>query len=267
MTQMGVILGTAAYMAPEQARGKVVDRRADIWAFGCVLFEMLTGRSAFEGDSMTEVLGAVVLKEPDWTLLPSPTPARVRELLLRCLEKDPKRRLRDIGDAVYELNAVAGPVAAQPYGRNATRLDGCRSLSALGAVVASLASVGLKSLKPDATDPPEVSVSGLAPLLFDRFQSLTLRPDGGAHAFRGRGEEVSSDIYIRDFDSLEFRALAGTEGGRMPFLSPDGEWVGIFLGQLAQEGSPVRRTSADDCRGARAGRWYLAGRRNDRVRG
>ena len=114
MTGMGVILGTAAYMSPEQAKGKTVDKRADIWAFGVVLYEMLAGRTAFAGESMTEVLGAVVLKDPDWTLLPPATPSRVRDLLRRCLEKDPKRRLRDIADAAYELNAVDGPAAPQP---------------------------------------------------------------------------------------------------------------------------------------------------------
>src|SRR5439155_5592581 len=99
MTGVGVLLGTAAYMAPEQARGKAVDKRADIWAFGCVLFEMLTGASPFAGDEVTDVLIAALSKEPDWRRLPASTPARLRELLVRCIEKDPRKRLRDIGDA------------------------------------------------------------------------------------------------------------------------------------------------------------------------
>ena len=99
----GMILGTAAYMAPEQARGKTVDKRADIWAFGLVLYEMLVGRTAFAGDTISDVLAAVLTREPDWTALPATTPASIKRLLARCLEKDPKRRLRDIGDARLEI--------------------------------------------------------------------------------------------------------------------------------------------------------------------
>src|SRR5262245_39046375 len=99
MTQAGVILGTAAYMSPEQARGRTIDKRSDIWAFGLVLYEMLTGRAVFAGDTITDVLAAIVTREPDWTALPATTPATIRRLLARCLEKDPKRRLRDIGEA------------------------------------------------------------------------------------------------------------------------------------------------------------------------
>src|SRR5215469_2319732 len=105
-TQAGVLLGTAAYMSPEQAKGKPVDRRADIWAFGCVLYEMLTGKMAFRGDTVTETLAAVLSNEPDWSLLPAATPMRVRVLLQRCLQKDPKQRLRDIGDARISLDEV-----------------------------------------------------------------------------------------------------------------------------------------------------------------
>ena len=103
MTAMGMILGTAAYMAPEQARGRLVDKRADIWAFGLVLYEMLAGRAAFAGDTITDILASVVTREPDWTALPATTPASIRRLLTRCVEKDPTRRLRDIGDARLEI--------------------------------------------------------------------------------------------------------------------------------------------------------------------
>jgi serine/threonine protein kinase len=128
-TQADVILGTADYMAPEQAKGQAVDRRADIWAFGCVVFELLTGRPCFAGESVTEVLAAVLTREPDWAALPKTTPDSMRRLLRRCLEKDPKRRLRDIGDARLELRRApsllnhpcrrprAGPVL--PDGRSA----------------------------------------------------------------------------------------------------------------------------------------------------
>jgi serine/threonine protein kinase len=109
-THAGIILGTAAYMSPEQAKGKAVDRRADIWAFGCVLYEMLAGRPAFEGETSTDVLAAVLMKEPDWSALPATTPHRVRGLLQRCLTKDPRQRLRDIGEARVAIDrAASGP--------------------------------------------------------------------------------------------------------------------------------------------------------------
>ena len=106
MTHAGIILGTAAYMSPEQARGKTVDRRADIWAFGVVLFEMVTGRRAFEGDDIAITLAAVMMKEPDWRALPTPTPVALRRLLTRCLKKDPKARMRDIGDARLQIEEL-----------------------------------------------------------------------------------------------------------------------------------------------------------------
>ena len=112
-TRDGVILGTAAYMSPEQARGKPVDKRTDIWAFGCVLFEMLTGRRAFPGETVSDIIGAILHSEPAWDLLPESTAPRLRELLKRCLEKDVRLRLRDIGDARYDLNARA-EIAVQP---------------------------------------------------------------------------------------------------------------------------------------------------------
>ena len=110
-TEMGMILGTAAYMAPEQARGRSVDKRADIWAFGVVLFEMLTGRQLFTGETVSDTLAAVLRQEIDWTTLPNDTPARVRQLLRRCLDRDPKQRLRDIGEATIALDAPDDPPA------------------------------------------------------------------------------------------------------------------------------------------------------------
>src|SRR5579862_4298096 len=113
-TQAGVLLGTAAYMSPEQAKGKSVDRRADIWAFGCVLYEMLTGKMAFPGETVTDTLAAVIRADPDWSQLPGETPARVGVLLQRCLQKDPKQRLRDIGDARINLDEVLSG-APEPF--------------------------------------------------------------------------------------------------------------------------------------------------------
>ena len=112
-TQAGFIIGTAAYMSPEQAKGKPVDRRADIWAFGCVFYEMLTGKVAFGGETVTDILAAVVRAEPDWSQLPAGTPLRARVLLQRCLQKDPKQRLRDIGDARISLDEIISGAALE----------------------------------------------------------------------------------------------------------------------------------------------------------
>ena len=120
LTMGGAILGTAAYMAPEQARGKAVDKRADIWAFGLVLYEMLTGRAAFAGDTVTDIIAALVSRDPDWTALPAATPPSIRGLLRRCAEKDPKRRLRDIGDARLEIDHAIAPGSGERTAREST---------------------------------------------------------------------------------------------------------------------------------------------------
>jgi len=159
-TLAGVLLGTAAYMSPEQAKGKAVDRRADIWAFGCVLYEMLTGQMAFRGESVTETLAAVIRAEPDWSQLPAATPIRVRVLLQRCLQKDPKQRLRDIGDARISLDEVlAGApepsaVAATPTSASIGRRAVVLSLGTL-LLGAAIASLGPWILKPGLTPPPQ----------------------------------------------------------------------------------------------------------------
>jgi len=152
MTAMGMILGTAAYMAPEQARGRLVDKRADIWAFGLVLYEMLTGRAAFAGDTITDILAAVVTREPDWAALPATTPASIRRMLTRCFEKDPKRRLRDIGDARLEIEeTIARGPAAEPTGASVAgpqRKTGARRRQTLAwtAVGVALAAIGIAAL-------------------------------------------------------------------------------------------------------------------------
>ena len=156
-TQAGVILGTAAYMSPEQARGQAVDKRADIWAFGCVVYEMITGRPVFARDTVTDTIAAVVTTEPDWTRLPASTPAVLRRLLRRCLEKDPKRRLRDIADARLDIEeALAGetvlPGATQPRKRS---FAGVGSGLVIGGAIAAIAVFSLVRRSQPA--PPEYS--------------------------------------------------------------------------------------------------------------
>ncbi|TAK17980.1 MAG: serine/threonine protein kinase [Acidobacteria bacterium] len=229
-TQMGMIIGTAAYMAPEQAKGRPVDRRADIWAFGAVLFEMLTGRQAFAGDSITEILGAVVLKEPDWSTLPAATPLRLRGLLQRCLEKDPRRRQRDIGDARLELDAIAAGATLAESAAPATAAKTRRpSLPAMAAGALAIAAVGLAAgwaLAPDSTGgssvPTRFIVSG------PDAKSPTapqLTPDGRTLVFAAKNQ-----LFRRDLGAFDARPMPGTDGAKMPLISPDGRWVAFFAG-------------------------------------
>ena len=243
MTQAGMILGTAAYMSPEQARGKPVDKRADIWAFGAVLYEMLTGKRAFEEEEISDVFVAVLSKEPDWTAL---TPhATVSFVLHRCLEKDPRRRLRDIGEArlalegafetgapqVTESMATPQPAAWQRALMPATALI-------IGGVVAGAAVWLVTSPAAPTLVRTEVTTSGDAALRIDGIQrNLAITRDGSRIVYRGQGQ-----LLVRALDQLEPTALTGLDDVRGPFVSPDGEWVGFIdrlsLKKVAITGGP-----------------------------
>ena len=253
-TQAGLILGTAAYMSPEQARGKSVDKRADIWAFGCVLFEMLTGRRAFDGDDISTTLAAVLKTDPDWSALPLATPPGVRRLLGRCLDKDPKDRLRDIGEARVAINYVlAGSVEESAPSTTVRRTP--RWHRAMPAVI-STASVGLVAgvawtLKPV----PPVSVVRF-PIVLPADQQIALTapqialaPDGTRVAYVARAR-----LYVRALNEMDARPLTdAAQGPRGPFFSPDGQWIGfhsITEGALKKVavtgGAPVTICKAED---------------------
>ena len=236
-TQAGVLLGTAAYMSPEQAKGKPVDRRADIWAFGCVLYEMLTGQMAFNGETVTDTLAAVIKEEPDCSQLPAGMPMRVRVLLQRCLQKDPKQRLRDIGDARISIEEVlAGApepssVAATPI---SAPLRGWRMLMA--GIVALLLVVVVTALvvwnlKPSPLRPITRTVIALPPgqqlAGLENGPAVALSPDGTHLAYVAR-QGSAPQLYLRAMNSLEAKPVAGTEGATEPFFSPDGQWLGFF---------------------------------------
>jgi len=234
-TQQGVLLGTAAYMSPEQAKAKSVDRRADIWSFGCVLYEMLTGKVAFPGESVTDTLAGVIRGEPDWSQLPSATPMRVRVLLQRCLQKDPKQRLRDIGDARISLDEVlAGApevapslAAAMPtWPRLLSTAAACILAAVIGgAVVWNLKPSGLPTRSQAITRLAVTLPSGEEPLV--TIPSVALSPDGTKLVYvAARGGFLQ--LYLRSMNSLEGNAIRGTEGALAPFFSPDGQWVGFF---------------------------------------
>ena len=249
MTTVGTILGTVAYMSPEQARGQPVDKRADIWAVGAVLYEMLAGRRAFEGESVSDVSAAVLTKDPDYTALPAGSPV---ELLHRCLEKDPKRRLRDIGDASFEPQTTIVPASAR------RRLWREPVFVALTLLLAA-SSVGAffvwnRGQAGDAT------VARLViPLLPGR--ELTDYPaisaDGQTIAYTAKSTGGESQLYLRSLNSFEARLVPGSNGAMGPFFSPDGSEIGFnAYGQLwkaaATGGSPVKIADANEALG---GAW------------
>ena len=237
-TNAGVILGTAAYMSPEQARAKPVDRRTDIWAFGCVLFEMLTGRQAFAGETITDVLSAITRDEPDWTALPADTPPHIRTLLRRCLQKDPQKRLPHIGIARIEIDE--GPPAGVPaVAQGFSPAEPVRkSRAMLPWIVAAVLGVALIAVIARwapwraAVRPPLVRVSAEigvdASLANDLGASVALSSDGTLLAFVARKGAGGTQLYLRHVDRLDATVLTGADNAEFPFFSPDGRWIAFF---------------------------------------
>jgi len=246
-TAAGLILGTAAYMSPEQARGKAVDKRADIWAFGVVLFEMLTGRRLFDGETVSDVLAAVLTRHPDYASLPASTPASVRGLAQRCLERDPKLRLRDVGEATIALGKAtsqAEPTAVAVPARGWT----ARGVAAVLAVALAAGGAGAlvaRAFLPQTVVSPVVRLTYAPPIGTaltpgaTNLRALALSPDGARLAY------VAFDrIYVRPLDSLEAVLVPETSGGSNPFFSPDGTWLGFSAGGSLRKvnlggGSPI----------------------------
>jgi Tol biopolymer transport system component len=233
MTRLGMILGTAAYMSPEQAKGRPADTRSDVWAFGCVLYEMLTGRRAFQGDDMSDTLAFVLTKEPDWNALPPATPPAIRRLIRRSLVKDRKRRLADIADARIEIDDAASEPGvgeqrasladAQPFAgrRLAVWVGGLLAAAAIGAA-ATLAV--LRSAAPD--NAPEMRVDIVTPQAPEPM-SFALSPDGRWLAFVAETDGYSR-LWVRRLGEPTARVLPGTEGALQPFWSPDNRSIGFF---------------------------------------
>jgi serine/threonine-protein kinase len=232
---MGVILGTAAYMAPEQAKGKAVDRRADIWGFGCVLFEMLSGQPPFRAETVSETLAEVIKSEPRWDALPAEVPARVVTVLRRCLEKEPARRVRDIGDVRLALEgAFDAPVGTQDAGVSVAPLVPFWRRAVVPVVTlfagAVIAGGGLWTLS--RPEPPRVtrltiSTPSTAALSVDGvLRDLAISPDGARLVYVGAN---GTQLFVRALDALDPVAIA-KGAPRGPFVSPDGQWVGFFEG-------------------------------------
>ena len=261
-TQAGVLLGTAAYMSPEQAKGKAVDRRADIWAFGCVLYEMLTGKVVFRGETVTDTLAAVIKEEPDWSQLPATTPIQVRVLLQRCLQKDLKQRLQAIGEARISLDGVlsgapldSSPVSLSAVAARRERLAWVVALvMTLLAVTASIVALVWRSTsRPPAS--PEVRLQIVTPT--SSGGEVLLSPDGRQIAY---GSTSGPGLWLRPLDSEVAKLLADTAGGAW-FWSPDSQSIGFFASQKLKRidvASGTVRTLAD-APTPRGGTWNADG--------
>ncbi len=257
MTEAGVIFGTAAYMSPEQARGGTVDKRADIWAFGVVLFEMLTGKRLFTGETVSDTLAAVLRQEIDWKALPASTPPGLRRLLERCLDRDSKKRLRDIGEARVALELpLDTPDAVRAS-------SGVRVLPWVIALCATIAAIALWApWRPEPQPAPplrlsaELGVEGSLSINFG--PAAILSPDGRLLAFvANQGTEGRPLLYLRRLGELDAAPLSGTEGARDPFFSPDSEWIAFFadgkLKKVSVSGGAV--VTLCDAPNDRGGTW------------
>jgi eukaryotic-like serine/threonine-protein kinase len=285
MTMAGVILGTAAYMSPEQARGKAADKRADIWAFGCVLYEMLTGRRVFDGDEVSDTLAFVLTKDPEWSALPAATPAAILRLLHRCLVKDRSARLPDIGSARLDIDDARTEPPATATAAPAAELTGARTRRAITLVAATVSAAALSSLvvwsvlrtSRPAQPVTRVSVDiSPAERLLSGYEfdlslaqgrptrtAMTFSPDGRSLVFSAE-REGRVQLYQRRLDQLQATAIVGTEGASNPFFSPDGQSLGFYADgglRKASQRWTSRRTlqSRLDLRGQ-------LGSRSDRVR-
>jgi Tol biopolymer transport system component len=275
-TQAGMVLGTAAYMSPEQARGKVVDKRTDIWSFGCLLFECLTARQAFEGETVSDLIAHILTSEPDWNLLPAATPPRVRELLRRCLEKDSRRRLRDMGDARIELEETLAPrgsssmavpasvaasidaAAAKPKKRRVGLELGAAVLGAIAAVLATRLVEPLLGAKKAPAPVVRFEIGESDTMKFIEEGSVAaLSPDATTLAFVARDSVGTVRIWVRPLNAAAPRVLPGTEGAQLPFFSPDGRSIAFFTETKLKRVS-VASGDVDaiaDVKRARGGTW------------
>jgi eukaryotic-like serine/threonine-protein kinase len=265
MTQAGMILGTAAYMSPEQARGKTVDTRADIWAFGCVLYEMLTGQRAFDGEGVSETLARVIEREPDWARLPVTLSPALRTYIRRCLQKDPRQRVQAIGDVRLALEGAfetALPQSAAPSGVAQWRrvaLVGVAAIIASGAIVGTLMWFAARGAEPL---PPRVSRLQLTPAgaaalsIGWNDRDLVITPDGSRLIYVGN---QGTQIFVRALDALAPVAVfTGSVAGL--FVSPDGQWIGFrdglgVLKKVAVAGGPAVTLATIDTAGSSGATW------------
>ena len=257
MTRMGVIMGTAAYMSPEQARGKTVDKRSDIWAFGCVLYEMLIGRRAFEGEDISDTLANVLKIDPNWQALPAEVPAAIRALLRRCLDKDRRTRVADISTALFVLDeaaglrgAVEGPAEVGPYVRGEVS-RWRRVVPATGALIVGGAIVGgavwwsMRTASPAVVRTTIATTESTALVTAGGVRDVAITPDGSRIVYHG-----TNQLLVRVLNQIEPDVLGGLGTPTNPFISPDGQWIGFADGQRLKKvaitgGPPVTIAPVD----------------------
>ncbi|MHC4571282.1 MAG: serine/threonine-protein kinase [Planctomycetota bacterium] len=270
ITQPGRVIGTPAYMSPEQARGKPTDKRSDIWSFGCVLYEMLTGRIPFKGETVSDTLANILQTDPEWQALPQSIPATIQSLLRHCLRKDPRQRLRDMGDASIEISetlsllTVTVPTVEKLRPARLRRLMvGGAACLLVGAVAASLVTWKLK--RPSVPPSQPVRHFVIHPEMVLGFEALwhhalALSPNGKRLVYIGEDSAGRRKLYVRELDEPKARPLPGTESAISPFFSPDGEWIGFadhFEGKLkkvsVKGGAPF--IFPGECRNFSGGSW------------
>ena len=243
VTQPGRVMGTPAYMSPEQACGKSTDKRSDIWSFGCVLYEMLSGHLPFEGETATEILAHIIEREPDWEVLPQDTPANILVLLRRCLEKNMHRRLRDIGDVAIEISETVNPPATAPPVKppsisltlETTAKANSRRIAMMIAVIIIivLSAITVWFILERRTQPPSERIPRMVAFEVEVPEdvsmpargAIAISPDGTHIAFVGQ-KGRAKQLYLRSLNRLEVTVVPGTDGAQMAFFSPDSQWLG-----------------------------------------
>ena len=255
-TQAGFILGTAAYMSPEQAKGRVADKRSDVWAFGCVFYEMLTGKRVFEAEDVSETLAAVLRGDPDYTKLPANLPPGVRALIPRCLERDRKTRIPDLSVVRFLLEEALAPsapvTAAKAPSASPMRLT---AAFVAGLVVMAAGAWVLVAWRP-APDPPRAMRFGITPPVTQRLgpttadRQLAISPDGRVIVYVSGASSAGGQLMLRSLDQLDGAPIVGANNARHPFFSPDGKWVGYFgptdLRKVQTSGGPFTSLCATD---------------------
>ena len=257
VTQAGMILGTAAYMSPEQAKGRAADKRSDVWAFGCVLYEMLAGKRAFDGEDVTDIIAAVVRGEPDWNALPADVPEQIRLLVKRCLEKDRRARIGDISVARFLMTETIAPGqspeptaqslkpgAQSPEPKVQSRRLVWTSVGLLvGAAIAGVGGWAAMKLAPTRPAQPArfaiVPPAAQALAIQGQDRDIAISPDGSRIVYRAGSPP---QLFVRAIEQLDATPISGTAGARAPFMSPDGRWVGFFTG-ISGSDTEVKKVS------------------------
>ena len=265
-----MILGTAAYMSPEQARGKPVDKRADIWAFGCVLYEMLTGPAPFHGETVSDTLAAVLRANIDWATLPAGTPPAIGRLLERCLERDPKRRLRDVGEARIALEdsptsligirpEMAAGAASVGTGRGRIVWSVLAGMALGAALFAGIAAMRHRRSAGDSVVRLNVVLPKGQAILVEDLPNLALSKDGSEIAYVAKKESGIGALYVRSLGSFAAREIPDTEGATAPFFFPDGQWLGYVVGgrvlKMAVTGGPAQPVCDTTASGLGGAAW------------